>query len=106
MTIRVNRKLLFGYAGTAMFFPFILIAKDAHFPELVIRHEKIHKEQIIECFIIGFYIIYAWEFIRGLIRIRNYKRAYFAIRFEREAYLHEDDKNYLRKRKDYAWTEL
>lgn len=96
---------MFGYVGTAMYFPFILVAKDASNPEKTINHEKIHRRQIIECLIIPFYILYLFFYFSGLITCAGkHSKAYHSIPFEREAYNNDDDLNYLSKRKLYAWV--
>jgi len=59
-----------------------------------IDHEKIHWKQQIEMLIIPFYL---WYGIEALIR------GYDKISFEQEAYINQDDKEYLTKRKHYAW---
>lgn len=66
----------------------------------IIRHERIHTAQMREMLYVFFYL---WYFIEWLIRIPLKGRAYTNIAFEREAYRHMYDKNYLKKRKTYAW---
>lgn len=66
----------------------------------LIQHERIHTAQMVEMGIVFFYLFYILEWI---IRIPLKGRAYTNISFEREAYAHMHDKNYLLKRKHYAW---
>lgn len=101
--IRVPRWVLLGYVGTAMYFPFILVANDAQDPERTFNHEKIHRRQIIECLIIPFYVLYVLFYVKGLIKFGKPSKAYHSIPFEVEAYKHDDDFGYLSKRKLYAW---
>lgn len=68
-------------------------------PELI-NHERIHTAQILEMAVVGFYLWYVVEWIIRLFRKGN---AYRQLRFEREAYLHQDDLDYLSRRKHYAW---
>jgi hypothetical protein len=77
------------------FFPFIFLRykKDRYNKELI-NHEKIHIRQQIEMLVIFFHI---WYLI-GL-----YKKGYWGISFEKEAYIHEDDLDYLKKRKFWAF---
>lgn len=103
MIITVPRWVLFGYAGNAIFFPFILVAKDAYFKNVVINHEKIHQRQIIECLIVPFYVIYLINYFVNLFKYKKHSEAYRNIIFEREAYKHEMELGYLEKRKLYAW---
>lgn len=74
--------------------------KSTEITPAIVRHEQIHTRQMIELLFIGFYI---WYFFEWLIRIPMKGNAYFNISFEREAYDHMYDKNYLKRRKRYAW---
>jgi hypothetical protein len=74
-------------------------------PEVVndvdIRHERIHWLQQRETLYIGFYL---WYIIEWFIKmILPPKGAYRDLSFEREAYLHETDLDYLTTRKNYSW---
>lgn len=72
-----------------------------------INHESIHTAQMKELLYIGFYIWYFIEWIVQLIiNIKHPSKAYFAIRFEKEAHIHQSDKNYLKHRKPYNWIKL
>ena len=66
----------------------------------LIQHERIHTAQMLELAVAGFYLLYALEW---LARLPMKGRAYRRISFEREAYDHMDDPNYLLHRKRYAW---
>lgn len=66
----------------------------------LIQHERIHTAQMIEMGFIGFYL---WYLVEWLIRLPMKGRAYTHISFEREAYAHMNDKNYLMRRRHYAW---
>jgi hypothetical protein len=66
-----------------------------------INHEKIHWQQQLEMLIIFFYL---WYVIEWLIRIfTNPNNAYKSLSFEREAYGNDDNLDYLKTRKPYAW---
>tara|TARA_Y100000310_G_C20343478_1_gene650925 strand:- start:282 stop:623 length:342 start_codon:yes stop_codon:yes gene_type:complete len=82
-------------------FPFIFVRDEGN--ETLIRHESIHIQQYAELFIIGFLLLYVWDFIIGLWRYTNFKDAYKAIRFEQEAYKNQSDTQYLDVRVRYAW---
>lgn len=74
--------------------------------ERVFRHERIHTVQMREMLFVFFYIAYFFEWIYWLIRsLFNRKiNPYRSISFEREAYEHEWDFDYLRYRKHFsAW---
>ena len=66
-----------------------------------INHEKIHWQQQIELIILPFYILYGLEYLIKLIMYG--KDAYRNLSFEREAYTNENNLNYLKTRKHYAW---
>jgi hypothetical protein len=98
--IVVSKYLVFpGYKGWA-FFPFIFF-KDDTYQEHNLRHEKIHIAQQIEMLVLPFYVVYILNFIWNLIRMKN--NPYRNIIFEREAYANEYEKEYLEKRKFWAW---
>lgn len=81
-------------------FGFVFVRKEVG--EKTIRHEKIHTRQMIELLFIGFYV---WYFIELIVRaFTNRGYAYKNICFEREAYANDLDKDYLIKRKLYAWV--
>lgn len=65
-----------------------------------INHEAIHTAQMKEMLYILFYL---WYFLEWLIRLWGRTNAYRRIGFEREAYHHEHDKDYLKNRKPYHW---
>ena len=65
---------------------------------VLMNHEKIHMRQQVELLIIPFFIIYAVEFLWGLLRYRNAYLAYKNISFEREAYRNETNMQYLKQR--------
>lgn len=68
--------------------------------KVTFTHESIHTEQMKELGFVFFYLIYFFEwFVRLII---NGSDAYDNISFEKEAYAHENDPNYLTNRKRYA----
>lgn len=67
--------------------------------DIVLNHERIHTAQMKELGYILFYIIYLLEWIVRLFKKGN---AYRNISFEREAYKHERDLNYLSTRPKWA----
>ena len=66
------------------------------------NHELIHRQQQLEWLYIPFFILYVGEWIWHLLRLRDSDKAYRAISFEREAYSHENDSDYLKHRRHYA----
>lgn len=69
-----------------------------------LNHERIHTAQQRELLFVGFYLWYVIEWFFLLIRKRNAIKAYYCIRFEREAYRHQDDLEYLRHRRHYHYV--
>ena len=67
------------------------------------RHETIHYQQQIELLFVGQWILYGVFGVVGLVRHRDGKKAYYDNPFEREAYDHDDEPNYLKERPWYNW---
>ena len=84
-------------------FPFIILSEEVD--EYTMNHELIHFEQQKELFVVGFYALYVYDFIRGMIKYRNKDMAYYLIRFEQEAYNYESDLGYIIDREKNAWKE-
>ena len=72
----------------------------------VVNHERIHTQQQKELLYIPLYILYILEWIFRLIQYRNQQDAYMNISFEREAYKHGHDLDYLQQRKRYSWIKF
>ncbi|TCD29659.1 hypothetical protein EZ456_01185 [Pedobacter psychrodurus] len=85
-------------------FPFILL-KSPQFKNdpVIINHEKIHLRQQLELLIFPFYLLYLANYLVNLVKCRNHDLAYRNIVFEKEAYAHENDLNYLKKGNWYGW---
>lgn len=63
-------------------------------------HEAIHSAQMKELLYIGFYVIYGIEWLYWVI-FRT-KEAYHHINFEKEAFSHQGEDNYIENRKHFA----
>ena len=81
-------------------FGIFFVHPNVHVNERLINHERIHTAQLLEMGIVFFYI---WYFVEWLVKLPTPGRAYYRISFEREAYLHEHDLDYLKHRKMYSW---
>lgn len=91
MIIIKNKILPFkGYKAVTIW-PFIFCRGEL--TDIDVNHEKIHGRQQLELLIILFYIIYGIEYI-----IKSYRK----ISFEKEAYTHQNNLDYLKTRKLYA----
>ena len=67
--------------------PFIFISHSKkNCPDWLLRHEQIHIEQQLKWWIIPFYIVYLWDYARGIYTGLKHDAAYRAVRFEIEAY--------------------
>lgn len=90
-------------AGMALY-PFILIKDEGlKSNEILLRHERIHLKQQKELLVAPFYLIYLLCYLYNLVRFRKHHIAYMQIPFEREAYQHENEAGYLKRRKFWAW---
>lgn len=88
-----------GYKAINLF-GLLFVRKDAVMSEEDINHESIHTVQMKEMLYIFFYI---WYIIEWVIRLFKKGNAYRNISFEQEAYSNEDNLEYLKDRKYYAW---
>ena len=84
-------------------YPFVLLRNRKDLGNQRIRnHEAIHLQQQKETLVVLFYVVYLIEFIYFLTCCKNWEMAYRSISFEREAYEHQNDFNYLKNRKTFA----
>ncbi|WP_066226135.1 hypothetical protein [Formosa haliotis] len=92
-----------GYQGITLY-PFVFL-KQPHLKEdaVLLNHERIHLKQQLELLVIPFYILYVLEFLIRYLQYRSWQKAYANISFEREAYRHEKDLNYLKSRSLFSF---
>jgi len=69
----------------------------------LLRHEYIHYKQQKELFLIGFYVLYIYYFLKQYLKYKNTYIAYHKIPFEVEAHLYQDSIFYILEREKYAW---
>ncbi|MDX1904039.1 MAG: hypothetical protein SFU27_07770 [Thermonemataceae bacterium] len=100
--IVVYAPFLGNIAGITLY-PFILL-KHRHYKDdkYLMNHEEIHLQQQLEMLVLPFYIFYLLNYVFNLIKYKNHEQAYLNICFEREAYKHEKDLLYLKKRRFFA----
>ena len=86
------------------FWPFVLF-KDHSIAQnkIILNHELIHHRQQKELLIIPFHLLYFLFFLYGLAKYRNWHLAYRNVCFEKEAYAHQNQNNYLATRKYFSW---
>lgn len=68
-----------------------------------LNHELIHAAQQKELLYLPFFLWYGIEWFVLLLKYRDRTEAYRHIRFEEEAYRHQDDLGYLKRRKHFAY---
>ena len=85
-------------------YPFI-IAKE-RLSITIYNHEKIHLVQQRELWVVGFYLLYVWYWLKARAKGLNGKDAYYAIPFEKEAYQYQNNLKYLSNRKKHAWRDF
>jgi len=81
---------------------FFVFSREA-MSESTKRHETIHFQQQLEMLIIFQWFFYFLFWFYGLCKLKNGRKAYFNIPFEKEAYQNELDANYLQCRPRFAW---
>ncbi len=91
--------------GMALF-PFVLLRDKKGLQDpILINHERIHLQQQLELLIVPFYLVYLVNYLYQLISTFDHQAAYRNIIFEQEAYDHEKELNYLRKRKRFGFLD-
>ncbi len=82
-------------------FGFIFSIRPLNSREL--NHERIHTAQQRELLFLPFFIWYGIEWFVLYLKYRNWMKAYYHIRFEKEAYNHEGDLQYLKNRAHFHY---
>ena len=83
-------------------YPFIICRTVLRQPAR--SHEFIHIVQQKELWVVGFYILYVWYWLKNIVWKKMYPReAYLKIPFEREAYENEHNEFYALTRDRMAW---
>ena len=99
----INRFIPFRGFTAVNLFGLIFVRKGMRFTVIDLQHELIHTRQMLELLVVPFYVFYGLEWFVRFIAQRDILRAYLSISFEREAYAHQRDEDYLRHRRPYAW---
>lgn len=91
------------HRGMAVF-PFIFLQnKTGRNDKVLMNHEKIHLRQQLELLVLPFYVLYFINYLYNLITTLKHDSAYRNIIFEKEAYDHDKDLEYLGRRKPFAF---
>jgi hypothetical protein len=99
MIVLVNSFFLRKNFTGIVIWPFVIVRnKRLKEDPVFMNHERIHLRQQLEMLVIPFYIWYVMEYTIRLIKYKNSYDAYKYLSFEREAYAHEKDLDYLKKR--------
>jgi hypothetical protein len=101
MKIIQNKLIPFEGYSAMMLFGMLFTRDKSKITETTIRHESIHARQMWEMLVIFFYLFYFAEWIVRLFMRGN---AYRNISFEREAYGNQNNADYLKQRKYFAWV--
>lgn len=102
MIVIRNSLLPFGRYAAINLFGILFVKNNIALTPELISHERIHTRQMTELLFIPFYIIYVIEWLARLALYRDTYRSYRSISFEREAYRHASDSDYLKHRRAYA----
>lgn len=104
----LDRLSIFMKIGGITLWPWVILREryrdNSYYFEkgkVTVNHETIHIKQQQEMLVIPFYLWYGIEFLVKLFVYGN--DAYRNLSFEREAYTHEEDMEYLKNRKFYSW---
>ena len=73
-----------GYSAITLF-PFVFHNEET-LSNRTLRHETVHLYQQAALLVVPFYLLYLIFWLVGLVRYRNWDRAYRSIPFERSAY--------------------
>ena len=68
------------------------------------NHESIHWEQYKECLIVGFLVLYGISYLINIFKGRGGPWAYRNIWFEKEAYDNDENLDYIKSRRWFAWA--
>jgi hypothetical protein len=97
------KRLPFGSNFLAITLGELILTTD-RMDDYELNHELIHVAQQRELLYLPFFLWYALEWLVLLVKYRDGMTAYRNIRFEREAYRHQHDLGYLRRRRHYRYS--
>lgn len=100
--------LLTGHYSAMCIWPFLFVSpgNDVSEHSVILNHERIHARQQLEMLWLFFFMWYGAEYFARLLYCRNHYKAYRTLSFEQEAFTHDEDRDYLKKRKVYAWVKF
>lgn len=105
MRVIYNRFIPFrGFYAINLFGLVFARREQGRMSALEANHEYIHTLQQRELLFVFFYVLYLLEWLFLLIQYRSSRKAYFMISFELEAYRHQEDLEYRKHRRHFAWA--
>lgn len=87
--------------GAITLFPFVF--SRGKMSEETKRHETIHFQQYLETAVVGFLVLYLWDYAVSILKGAKGREAYRSIRAEVEAWDNDSDEAYLENRKRWSW---
>ena len=106
MRIIRNKYLPFQGFSAINLFGILFVRGKIEMSDEFLNHERIHSRQQHEMLYLPFLLCYFVEWLILLFKFKGSKYAYRNISFEKEAYLHEQDLEYLNKRKFWAFVKF
>lgn len=100
MKIVRSRHIPFGHFSAINLLGVLFVHPGVYLSQELINHERIHTRQMLELAVLPFYLLYVLEW---MVRLLMHGNAYRNISFEREAYRHQRQPDYLKHRRPYAW---
>jgi hypothetical protein len=97
--------LLAGHYHAMCIWPFLFVRMEVDIAAnaSTLNHERIHARQQLEMLWLLFFVWYGVEYLMRLWKYRNRHQAYHALSFEKEAYTHDENRDYLKTRRPFAW---
>lgn len=102
MKVIYNKLIPFKGFKCINLFGVLFVRKGCTMSDVDYNHEAIHTAQMREMLYVFFYLAYFIEWVWRLIVLRDWKKAYRGISFEKEAYGNQSDKDYLKHRKHFS----
>jgi hypothetical protein len=97
------KRLPFGSNFLAITLGELILTTD-RMDDYELNHELIHVAQQRELLYLPFFVWYVTEWLVLTLKYRDWMKAYYNIRFEREAYRHQHDLSYLSHRRHYHYA--
>ena len=104
----------FDFLGTPMtifsIFPFIFVSPKKRINQyskdkqnVLLNRDKIYFKQCLETAVIGYFVIFFFEFFCNYLKYMKVSKAYEQIRFQQESRDNKLNLNYLEERNCYSW---